>query len=75
MPGWSGCPIQLHLQLLLVLERVGFIIPGLQIKTLKMTEIETFSPDLRQCLHVLIQLLCFFFFFFLFSWLSVACRS
>lgn len=45
-------------------ERVGFIIPGLQIKTLKMTEIETFSPDLRQCLLCSNTTACFFFFFF-----------
>lgn len=47
----------------------GFIIPGLQIKTLKMTEIETLSPDLRQCLLCSNITACFFFF-----WPSVACK-
>ena len=47
----------------------GFIIPGLQITTLKMTEIETFSPDLRQCLLCSNITACLFFF-----WPSVACK-
>ena len=64
MPDWLVCHIRLRLQLLFDPERVGFIIPGLQIKTLKMTEIEAFSPDLRPCLLCSDTTACFFPFLF-----------
>ena len=64
MPDWLVCHIRLRLQLLFGPERVGFIIPGLQIKTLKMTEMEAFSPDLRPCLLCSGTTACFFPFLF-----------